>query len=91
MLPTILMLLGAPGGHAISGYCIMDQMVCLSKLVLVFAFCNIVSYLSYSCSRSNFDDAARAWHEHGDASDLYVIIIDEIDAICKHRGEFILL
>ena len=31
-------------------------------------------------------DAEKAWAELGDASDLFIIIIDEIDAICKQRG-----
>ena len=37
--------------------------------------------------RHYFDNAHNAYLLHGDASDLYVIIIDEIDAICKPRGE----
>ena len=37
--------------------------------------------------RAHFKDAHDAWKELGPLSDLYVIIIDEIDAICKPRGE----
>ena len=37
--------------------------------------------------RSHFKEAHTKWHEFGDLSDLYVIIIDEIDAICKPRGK----
>ncbi len=38
--------------------------------------------------RTHFDEAERAWMEQGDNSGLFVIIIDEIDAISKPRGEF---
>lgn len=37
--------------------------------------------------RSHFKEAHAKWKEHGMLSDLYVIIIDEIDAICKPRGK----
>ena len=37
--------------------------------------------------RSHFKDAHDAWKEYGEQSDLFVIIIDEIDAICKPRGK----
>ena len=37
--------------------------------------------------RSHFKDAQDAWKLHGPKSDLFVIIIDEIDAICKPRGK----
>ena len=30
--------------------------------------------------------AQEAYKKLGDSSDLYVVIIDEIDAICKPRG-----
>ena len=30
--------------------------------------------------------ARKAWEEHGSHSDMFIIIIDEIDAICKPRG-----
>ena len=39
----------------------------------------------YSC-RSHFVVAHKAWEEHGSHSDMFIIIIDEIDAICKPRG-----
>ena len=29
------------------------------------------------------------YKEHGDASELFVIIIDEIEAICKPRGTYV--
>ena len=37
--------------------------------------------------RAHFQEAQKAWKEYGILSELYVIIIDEIDAICKPRGE----
>lgn len=37
--------------------------------------------------RSHFKVAQDAWKELGPQSDLFVIIIDEIDAICKPRGK----
>lgn len=37
--------------------------------------------------RAHFKEAHDAWKELGPLSDLYVIIIDEIDAICKPRGK----
>uniref|UniRef100_A0A1X7VB22 Vesicle-fusing ATPase n=1 Tax=Amphimedon queenslandica TaxID=400682 RepID=A0A1X7VB22_AMPQE len=37
--------------------------------------------------RYYFQEAADAYKTHGDASELYVIIIDEIEAICKPRGK----
>ena len=37
--------------------------------------------------RSHFKDAQDAWKQQGPQSDLFVIIIDEIDAICKPRGK----
>ena len=36
--------------------------------------------------RVHFDEAEKAWMEQGEKSDLHIIIIDEIDAICKPRG-----
>ena len=39
-----------------------------------------------SLSRAHFREAHEAWKQYGPLSDLYVIIIDEIDAICKPRG-----
>lgn len=36
--------------------------------------------------RELFKDAEKEQLERGDASDLHVIIFDEIDAICKQRG-----
>lgn len=36
--------------------------------------------------RNLFGDAEKEFSEHGDASDLHIIIFDEIDAICKQRG-----
>ena len=30
--------------------------------------------------------AHKAWDKHGSHSDMFIIIIDEIDAICKPRG-----
>ena len=30
--------------------------------------------------------ARKAWEEHGSHSEMFIIIIDEIDAICKPRG-----
>ncbi len=41
--------------------------------------------------RAHFKKAQEAWQTNGALSSLYVIIIDEIDAICKPRGESILL
>ena len=41
-----------------------------------------------SCCRSHFEAAEKDWVELGEASDLHVIIIDEIDAICKPRGVY---
>lgn len=38
--------------------------------------------------RAHFEAAEKDWHEFGEASDLHVIIIDEIDAICKRRGTY---
>ena len=37
--------------------------------------------------RSHFKNAHKNWEEFGELSDLFVIIIDEIDAICKPRGK----
>ena len=37
--------------------------------------------------RSQFKEAHKNWEEFGLLSDLFVIIIDEIDAICKPRGK----
>ncbi len=37
--------------------------------------------------RSHFKEAHIKWTEYGALSDLFVIIIDEIDAICKPRGK----
>ncbi len=36
--------------------------------------------------RALFADAEADWAKNGDASDLHVIIFDEIDALCRHRG-----
>ena len=36
--------------------------------------------------RKLFEDAEADQKANGDASDLHVIIFDEIDAICKSRG-----
>lgn len=36
--------------------------------------------------RNLFQDAEADYAEHGDSSDLHIIIFDEIDAICKQRG-----
>lgn len=36
--------------------------------------------------RNLFQDAESDYGEHGDTSDLHIIIFDEIDAICKQRG-----
>lgn len=36
--------------------------------------------------RKLFEEAEREYQEKGDASELHVIIFDEIDAICKQRG-----
>jgi vesicle-fusing ATPase len=33
-----------------------------------------------------FADAEADWARNGDAADLHVIIFDEIDALCRHRG-----
>lgn len=38
--------------------------------------------------RSYFQEATDAYKEHGDTSELFVIIIDEIEAICKPRGTY---
>jgi len=37
-------------------------------------------------ARGHFEAARKAWEEYGDNSEMFVIIIDEIDAICKPRG-----
>ena len=37
--------------------------------------------------RLQFKEAHKNWEEFGLLSDLFVIIIDEIDAICKPRGK----
>jgi len=37
-------------------------------------------------SRSHFEAAKKAWEEYGVDSEMFIIIIDEIDAICKPRG-----
>ena len=37
--------------------------------------------------RSHFKPAQDHWAEYGPDSDLFVVIIDEIDAICKPRGK----
>lgn len=37
--------------------------------------------------RLHFKEAQANWKEFGPLSDLFVIIIDEIDAICKPRGK----
>ncbi len=37
--------------------------------------------------RAHFEEAEKAWMELGQASDLFIIVIDEIDAICKPRGK----
>ncbi|XP_065883640.1 uncharacterized protein [Dysidea avara] len=37
--------------------------------------------------RGHFEAARKAWEEYGDQSEMFVIIIDEIDAICKPRGK----
>jgi vesicle-fusing ATPase len=36
--------------------------------------------------RMLFEDAELEYEQEGDASQLHVIIFDEIDAICKQRG-----
>ena len=36
--------------------------------------------------RKLFIEAEREYKERGDESDLHIIIVDEIDAICKQRG-----
>ena len=36
--------------------------------------------------RNLFQDAEADYKQHGDSSDLHIIIFDEIDAICKQRG-----
>ena len=45
-----------------------------------------VHKLVTSLYRAHFREAHEAWKQYGPLSDLYVIIIDEIDAICKPRG-----
>ena len=37
--------------------------------------------------RSHFKTAQEHWEQYGPLSDLFVVIIDEIDAICKPRGK----
>ncbi len=37
--------------------------------------------------RAVFKEAQDAWKKHGVHSNLYIIVIDEIDAICKPRGK----
>ncbi len=37
--------------------------------------------------RAHFKEPHKHWQEYGLLSDLFVIIIDEIDAICKPRGK----
>ncbi len=41
--------------------------------------------------RVHFDEAEQAWMEQGEDSDLHIIVIDEIDAICKPRGNTCIL
>lgn len=36
--------------------------------------------------RDLFSDAFKEWKEKGDASELHIIILDELDAVCKQRG-----
>jgi vesicle-fusing ATPase len=36
--------------------------------------------------RNLFKEAEAEYRERGDDSELHIIIFDEIDAICKHRG-----
>lgn len=36
--------------------------------------------------RDLFADAYQEWREKGDTSELHIIIIDELDAVCKQRG-----
>ena len=51
-----------------------------------FNFCLKIFIFTYKNFRYYFQGAADAYKEHGDASELFVIIIDEIEAICKPRG-----
>ena len=43
--------------------------------------------LYFHLCRAYFQEAHDTYQQHGDASELYVIIIDEIEAICKPRGK----
>eukprot|EP00702_Spironucleus_salmonicida_P006403 EST47694.1 ATPase associated with various cellular activities family protein [Spironucleus salmonicida] len=36
--------------------------------------------------RKLFADAEKDWKELGDESELHLIVMDELDAICKQRG-----
>lgn len=36
--------------------------------------------------RKLFEDAEKDYAEHGEDADLHLIIMDELDAICKQRG-----
>ena len=56
---------------------------CWFKMYTVFLFFTLYVYLNF---RGYFESAHQSYKNHGDASELYVIIIDEIEAICKPRG-----
>lgn len=49
----------------------------------MYSYC-VFTDISYF--RSHFQAAQESFKQYGDASELFVVIIDEIDAICKPRG-----
>ena len=53
---------------------------CIYTVFLSFTLCIYLNFRGY------FESAHQSYKNHGDASELYVIIIDEIEAICKPRG-----
>ena len=56
------------------------------SIILVIQVLLLLLYHCLCCSRGHFEAARKAWEEYGDQSEMFVIIIDEIDAICKPRG-----
>ena len=61
------------------------------QFMLYTCICTCIICIQYFCLlhlnfRGYFESAHQSYKNHGDASELYVIIIDEIEAICKPRG-----
>ena len=61
--------------------------ICVYNVYTVDVFIWYVHHSVFVLFRHYFDNAHDAYLMHGDTSDLYVVIIDEIDAICKPRGK----